>query len=104
MAKLEKEFEETAKQINAKAKEAADALNEANRLAREAGLPSLIYGMFQREDDYYEYSEEELEELETDEEWDGEATPMERKIKMLDLSDLEGAMEEAGWSTSSSYC
>jgi hypothetical protein len=101
---LEKEFEKTAEAINAKVKEATEALKEANRLASEAGLPALIYTQWTREDDDYEYSEEELEELESDEDWDGEATPLERKINMLDVSELEGQLEQAGWSTSSSYC
>lgn len=104
MSDLENDFKDTADKINAKVREAAEALKEANRLASEAGLPSLIYGNWQREDDDYEYSEEELEELEADEEWDGEATPLERKINMLDTSELESQMERAGWSTSSSYC
>ena len=104
MSKLEDEFKSAADAINAKIKEAAEALNEANRLAQEAGLNSLIYGNWQRDDDDYEYSEEELEELENDEDWDGDATPTERKINMLDTSALESAMENAGWSTSSSYC
>jgi hypothetical protein len=101
---LEKDFEKTAEAINAKVKEATKALEEANRLAKEAGLPALIYTQWTREDDDYEYSEEELEELESDENWDGEATPLERKLNMIDVSDLEGELEQAGWSTSSSYC
>ncbi len=104
MSDLEKDFQETADKINAKVKEATEALREANRLASEAGLPALIYTQYTRDDDDYEYSEEELEDLESDENWDGEATPLERKLNMIDVSDLEGELCDAGWSTSSAYC
>jgi hypothetical protein len=81
------DFEETASQINRKLKEAATALKEANRLATEAKLEGLIDSMWLRDDmtgnDYEEFQQ---------------------KIDLIDVSELEGELESAGWSTSSSYC
>ena len=106
MSDIEKEFKETSEKINAKIKEVVVALREANRLAQEAGLPSLIYTQFiQEEDDTLEkLTEAELKTLDDNEEWDGESSPLKMKLNMIDVSDLEGEIEEAGWSTSSSYC
>jgi len=105
MSDLENEFKAIVDQINAKVKEAAAALQEANRLASEAGLPALIYTQWTCDDDDLDnLSEEELEKLEADENWDGESTPLKMKIEKIDVSDLENAIESAGWSTSSSYC
>lgn len=105
MTELDQDFAKVAEQINVKIKEAALALQEANRLANEAGIPSLIYTQWTNDatalDDL---SEEELKVLEANEEWDGESTPLKMKIDMLHVSELEGAIESAGWSTSSSYC
>jgi len=106
MSEIDKDFEKVAAQINAKIKEAAAALSEANRLADAAGLPSLIYTQWIGEDDSSldDMSEEDRQRLEEDEEWDGESTPLKMKIDMIDVSDLEGEIQSAGWSTSSSYC
>ncbi|HEY5236324.1 MAG TPA: hypothetical protein VIJ14_09115 [Rhabdochlamydiaceae bacterium] len=106
MSDIEKEFKETSEKINAKIKEVVVALREANRLAQEAGLPSLIYTQFiQEEDDTLEkLTEAELKILDDNEEWDGESSPLKMKLDMIDVSDLEGEIESAGWSTSSSYC
>ena len=46
MSDLDNDFEETAKKINAKLKEAAEALREANRLSTEAGLRANIYSIY----------------------------------------------------------
>lgn len=106
MINIEKDFEQTAAQINAKIKEAAMALEEANRLATAAGLPGLIYTQWVGEDDTTldDLSEEEMQRLEDNDEWDGESTPLKMKMDMIDVSDLEGEIDSAGWSTSSSYC
>ena len=105
MSELDKDFEETANKINVKLKEAAAALREANQLASEAGLPGLIYTQWTREDDETSFTEEELDALEEDPHWDGdESTPLERKMNMIDVSELEGQIQNGGWSTSSSYC
>lgn len=47
MSELDQEFEKTAEQINAKIKEAAEALKEAKRLASEAGLNGWIFSVQQ---------------------------------------------------------
>lgn len=106
MSELEQDFQKVAEQINLKVKEAADALREANRLASEAGLPALIYTQWTSDDDSSldDLSEEERQKLEDDEEWDGESSPLKMKMDMIDVSDLEGELGDAGWSTSSSYC
>jgi hypothetical protein len=106
MSEIDEQFKATAEAINAKIREAAAALKEANKLAESAGLPSLIYTQWVSEDDTTmdNLSAEELQALEEDEEWDGEASPLKMKIDMIDVSDLEGEMCSAGWSTSSSYC
>jgi hypothetical protein len=104
MSELDQEFDRVAEQINAKLKEAAAALREANRLASEAGLPGLIYTQWTDDDSENEMTEEELEDRENDLEWDGESSPLKIKMDKIDVSDIEGAIESAGWSTSSSYC
>jgi hypothetical protein len=106
MNKYEQEFQETANQINNKLKEAAAALKEANRLASEAGLPGLIYTQWTSDDDSSaeEMTDEEVEALEADEDWDGEASPLKIKMDLIDVSNIENAIEDGGWSTSSSYC
>jgi hypothetical protein len=106
MSELDQDFKDTADKINAKLKEAAEALREANRLAGEAGLPGLIYTQWTSEDDSTldDLSEEELEKLEEDENWDGESSPLKMKMDLIDVSDIEGEIQNGGWSTSSSYC
>ena len=106
MSELNQDFEQVAAQINAKLKEAASALQEANRLANEAGLPGLIYTQWTSDDDNSldDLSDEERQKLEDDPEWDGESSPLKMKMDMIDVSDLEGEIQDGGWSTSSSYC
>jgi len=106
MNDLNQDFEKTAEQINAKLKEATAALKEANRLAEAAGLPTLIYTQWTREDDstLEDLSEEEYQLLENNAEWDGESSPLQMKMEMIDVSDLENEISSAGWSTSSAYC
>lgn len=105
MSKLDQDFIKTAEQINAKVAEATLALREANRLAEEAGLPALFYTQYIAEgDDLDSLDEATLQRLEADDEWDGESTPLKIKMDMIDISDLEGQIENAGWQTSSSYC
>lgn len=106
MTILDENFKELAEQINAKVKEAAEALREANRLADEAGLNGLIYTQWTSEDDssMEELTNEEREALENDDEWDGESSPLKMKTDMIDVSELESQIQMGGWSTSSSYC
>lgn len=89
MSDLEKSWEETAKEINAKLKEATAALKEVNRLSGEAGVDFLFISQWA----YDELSSEEVAAL---------------KIKLADIKDsvkeLESQIDSAGWSTSSSHC
>lgn len=106
MSVLDKDFKETAAKINAKIKEATAALDEANQLASQAGLPALIYTQWMRDDDnsLEELDAEARQALEDDEDWDGEMSPVQMKMEFIDVSDLESAICGGGWSTSSSYC
>lgn len=106
MSDLDNDFAKVAEQINAKIKEAAASLQEANRLANEAGLQGLIYNQFIEEDDnsLEDLDEAALERLENDPNWDGESTPLKMKTDLIDVSDLEHELCVGGWSTSSSYC
>ena len=106
MSILDNEFKKTAKKINAKLKEAAAALEAANELSAKAGLPALIYTQWTREDDnsLEALDDAERKALEDDENWDGEMTPIQMKLEFIDVSDLESAICNGGWSTSSSYC
>ena len=105
MSDLESDFKETAEKINAKIKEAAAALAEANELASKAGLPALIYTQFIDDDSRDDEFEAQLDKLSEDENWDGdERSPLERKMSLIDVSDLESEIENGGWQTSSAYC
>jgi enamine deaminase RidA (YjgF/YER057c/UK114 family) len=87
MSEISEDFEKVAEQINQKIAEAAAALEEANDLATKAGLTSLISSQWVLDD--MNVSEREA---------------FRKKIKLIDVSDLECELESAGWNTSSSYC
>jgi hypothetical protein len=87
MSDIDKDFEEVVNKINAKLAEAGAAVAEANRLAQEAGIASLTRGEYVCE----RMSKEEIETFDA-------------VIDYIDVGPLEGAMESAGWSTSSWYC
>lgn len=95
MSQIDQDFEKIAAQINAKLKEAAEAVREANRLGDEAGLPGLIYTQWTAENlglsRRNEGDRAKLEEIE-------------EKLELINVRDLESALGGAGWSTSSSYC
>jgi hypothetical protein len=100
MSELEKDFEKTIVKINEKLQEAAKALKKANTLAGKIGFKhGLIFGSWAKE---YE-----LNELEKSQDEDSEEDPydiLQKKYEQIDVSALEEAMSEAGWSSSSSYC
>jgi hypothetical protein len=106
MSFLNKEFKKAAAKINAKLKEAAAALEEANELSTKVGCPVLIYTQWTRESDYSleDLDDVERQALEDDKEWDGKMSPLQMKLEFIDVSDLESAICNGGWSTSSSYC
>lgn len=96
MSELDKDFVELATKINAKLKEAAAALKEANELADKAKLPGLINSQFIYENMRYDGSSSEEINTARDE--------FEEKYQLIDVSDLEEELGNGGWSTSSSYC
>lgn len=85
-SKLEKDFTETAKQINDKIKEAAKAMKEANALAKKAGLSRMTHDPYG-----YEEPQEDLDKLE-------------ELISMVDIYPLFTELDKAGWRTSSIGC
>jgi hypothetical protein len=88
MSDLDQDFDSLVAQINVKLKEAADAVNAAVELSEKAGLNgSLILTQWTCED------------IEED-----DAVVLVAKFEKIDVSDLESALGNAGWSTSSSYC
>ena len=107
MSELDKDFDGLVEQINAKLKEAATALKEANALRSKAGLDSLIFTQWQREDAYREIrnriEEEENRKPDSNEIYD-EIEKRQELYERFDVRALESEMGNAGWSTSSSYC
>jgi chaperonin cofactor prefoldin len=87
MSDVEKDFSIVAEQINAKLKEAADALREANRLKDEANMPALIGAQWLAEELYGD-----------------EREAFREKVELINVRALEAQLGQAGWSTSSSYC
>lgn len=114
MSELDADFDSLVKQINIKLNEAAAALKEANRLREQAGLQSLIYTAWMRETenrDARNAVDEEMEEANrdySDDEYEDRVEAIieeERAVyENFDVAALEREMDNAGWSTSSSYC
>ncbi len=102
MSTLDQDFEKIVKQINTKIREAAKSLIKANELAAKAGLPSLIYTQFIREEIFFSNNlkDEPLERKDIED----MIEKLEKKLSYIDVSLLEGALDDGGWSTSSSYC
>lgn len=96
MSNLEKDFDSIAAKINAKLTEAAAALQEANRLKDEAGLPSLIYTQFIEDDLRFDGTPRDQIATKCEE--------LQKKMELINVRELESALGQAGWSTSGSYC
>ncbi len=105
MSDLDKDFEETVAQINAKLEESAKALREANKLAIKAGYKhGLINSQWAREAEEMP-SEEDFESPEEyDKACDAHYDTLSKKYSLIDVGNLEDAMMDAGWQPSSSYC
>lgn len=86
MTDIETDYEELAAQINAKIKEAAAAMKEANKLAKAAGINSLTYDEYGDSSD--DVSEEALEEFRDN----------------INIYPLFNELDQAGWRTSSIGC
>jgi len=102
MSDLEQDFNSLVVQINSKLNEAAKALKEANQLREKAGLRSLIFNAWEREEAYSRFNDQadEDENVDVDELMDEEY----KKYQSIDTNALERELGSAGWSTSSSYC
>lgn len=102
MSELDKDFESLAAQINTKLSKAAKALQEANELAEQAKLPGLIFSQWigdnMRHDNRYAENPKSKEEIQD------ELDALEQKYELIDVHELEAALGNGGWSTSSSYC
>jgi hypothetical protein len=99
MSEQDQAFEAAVEKINAKLAEAATALEEATRLAREAGLPALIPAMWISED-FYSKENRKLYGDDMDDKWE----EFSDKIRSVDVFRFESALSSAGWSASASYC
>lgn len=111
MSELDKDFEETLKQLNAKLAEAAKVMEEVNELRAKAGLESLVFSAWMREEAYRKISREVNESVEAedpdfdeDEAVDLKMEEIQSRYDRIDTGALEGELNDAGWSTSSSYC
>lgn len=102
MSELEKDFDSVVEQINVKLKEAADAISEANRLSETIGLPSLIYSQWLRDDAHM--NNRRSDEPKDRNEIEAELEELQSKLEKINVRDLESALGQGGWSTSSSYC
>lgn len=102
MSYLDNDFDEVANKINAKLKEATEALREANRLSTEAGLVGLIYTQFTRDDLEYNLGRKPTAEQKA--ELQKQLEELEEKLEKIDVSELESELCDAGWNPSSSYC
>jgi hypothetical protein len=106
MSELDKDWEEIAAKINFSIKKAAEAFAEVNKLAAEAGLPGLIYTQWIREN--LEYDQRSASRTGgkplTKEEINQKCEELQEKFELIDVGPLESAIEDGGWSTSSSYC
>jgi predicted RNase H-like nuclease len=102
MSELDKDFEQIAQQINAKIKEAAAALREANELADKAKLPGLIFTQWIGEN--MEMDNRRSGNTRSKRDIQDEVNALEQKYELIDVHELEAALGDGGWSTSSSYC
>lgn len=93
-------FDAAIVKVNAKLKEAAEALAEAARLGKEAGLPALIPAMWISEDFFCSKVNRGRDRDELDTEWEA----ITEKFDKVDVSAFESALGSAGWSASASYC
>jgi len=111
MSELDKDFDSLVAQINTKLAEAADAMKEVNRLRVKAGLNSLIFSQWEREYIYEKVSREVNEsedslhpDLDEDEIIDMKMDEIAARYDRIQTDALEQELNQAGWSTSSSYC
>lgn len=112
MNELDQEFDQALlEQLNAKLVEAAKVMAEVNTLRQQIGLDSLIFTQWERESLYEKVSREvnESEEAEhpdfdEDQIIDMKMDTIAAKFDLIQTDALERELNQAGWSTSSSYC
>jgi hypothetical protein len=100
MSELDKDFDAVVEQINAKLKEAAAAVREANKLSSQIGVESLVFSAWMREELSYKLRKEGLKDSALWDKMDEEAA----KYEKFSIRELESEMSSAGWSMSSSHC
>jgi hypothetical protein len=104
MSEIDQQFKATAEQINAKLKEAAEAIQQAKLLAHSVGLTTgLIYTQWTEEKLQWHQKDNGQKKLSA-EELEAKCDELQEKLELIDVSYLETALGGAGWSTSSSYC
>jgi hypothetical protein len=107
MSELDKDFEKHLEELNAKLVEAAKLMKEVNDLREKAGLDSLIFSAWMREDAYRnirnQIEEEENRKPDSNEIYD-RIEKLQETYEQIETSGLERELNRAGWSTSSSYC
>jgi predicted nuclease with TOPRIM domain len=102
MSDLDQDFEALAAQINEKLATAAKAIREADELAGKANLPGLIFTQWTRED--MQMDNRRSDNPKSKEDLQDEIDALEQKYELIKVRDLESALGQAGWNTSSSYC
>lgn len=111
MSILDKEFDaEVLAQLNEKLAEAAKVMKEVNELRSKLGIDSLILTSWERDNLYSELQGKlnEDENISSDQEYndilDDKMAEYEAFYDRIKTGALEGQLNSAGWSTSSSYC
>lgn len=94
MSTLEQQFSDIADEINAKIREAADALKQANELAKKHGLKTIH--VHPHSDGLSDYG--------VDTEDDTENTLHYEVIDRISFRPLLNEMDQAGWSSSGFEC
>lgn len=96
MSKLDQDFDKTMAQVNAKLKEAAKALSQATKLAEQVGYTNgLIFSQFNPEKEKFDWDQSDAEQ---------KYDKLDEKYNLIDVEAFEIALEQAGWSSSSTYC
>lgn len=102
MSEMDAEFNSLVEQINQQIKAAAEALNKANELASKAGFDGLIFTQWMGDDmrQKNRYADTPLDKYELQDKID----ETQSRFELIKVRELESAINNAGWSTSSAYC
>jgi hypothetical protein len=91
---MSEQFKMYIDELNTKIVAATEALKEVNRVKDLAGLPSIIEHKYVYE--HFDVSDDEND--------DGEYDKLSEMFDLIKNGGLENEIDNAGWSTSSSYC